>query len=150
MIHENENLNFRFTFDASSFKSSFTWMSIGMRFNNLFDGRKLWRQRTSSKMSRRKSFSKKKTSQTKVKTIKCWLEKVFYLVFSCLPSDQSSSTSPESQSTNLNSEWKASLCYEESDVGMMSTAEKAYSWTMIIFAIVVLIIGKIINKRFHR
>ena len=75
---------------------------------------------------------------------------VFYFVFSCLPSDQSAPPGPESQSTNLNPEWKASLCYEESDVGMMSTAEKAYSWTMIVFAIVVLIIGKIINKRFHR
>lgn len=62
-------------------------------------------------------------------------------VFSCLPSDDQSAT--ESQSTNLNPEWKASLCYEESDVGMMSTAEKAYSWTMIVFAIVVLIIGEL-------
>ena len=62
-------------------------------------------------------------------------------VFSCLPSDDQSPT--ESQSTNLNPEWKASLCYEESDVGMMSTAEKAYSWTMIVFAIVVLIIGEL-------
>jgi len=59
---------------------------------------------------------------------------------SCIPSE-SSSTNQESQSTSLNPEWKASLCYEESDVGMMSTAEKAYSWTMIVFAIIVLVIG---------
>ena len=70
----------------------------------------------------------------------------FHFVFSCLPSDDQSPT--ESQSTNLNPEWKASLCYEESDVGMMSTAEKAYSWTMIVFAIVVLIIGALENVAF--
>ena len=64
-----------------------------------------------------------------------------YFISSCIPSE-SSSTNQESQSTSLNPEWKASLCYEESDVGMMSTAEKAYSWTMIVFAIIVLVIGE--------
>ena len=91
-------------------------------------------------MSRRKSFSKKNTSEIKVKTI-TFYQNVKYF-FSCLPTE-TSSTKQESQTTNLNPEWKPSLCYEESDIGMMSTAEKAYSWTMIIFAIVVLIIGKI-------
>ena len=91
-------------------------------------------------MSRRKSFSKKNTSEIKVKTITFYQNDKYF--FSCLPTE-SSSTKQESQTTNLNPEWKPSLCYEESDIGMMSTAEKAYSWTMIIFAIVVLIIGKI-------